>query len=430
MITLNKDQLRFRFPSLAPALRDLAREHERALLPRLLAEDREPAVRKLRDRFGMPAVHDHKIRRAERVIREANADQISSVVERLCERAVSQYLHNELNIGFQRTLRIPDRTETYPLPAGLGYFPLRDVDDYAERLPETWLERGGVLMPMYQSEALWINFSTSYPYVIKVAAGKINAVTGTLWDEGLTAKPQNYLVVPEQPWLDGFAVSKGIIRQFVAMPLGTGYSIEEQVTGKAEVGGLQLQVFPMRAESCFERLIERRMPHKFDDLVDELTKDLLPRERMHRCFSPAMSMPYVCEDRVEGMGLAAGGRMRQEIYADPYSVEDWDLTLRHRCFVHICNSMQWRQITGINPPHPPLTASEYQRYGVPWFDHYRDDLNALDGSSILDSAKSISQIDATKGDKVLTQNYDLHPELIVQTGNNRRPSNEVREWAL
>jgi hypothetical protein len=48
------------------------------------------------------------------------------------------------------------------------------------------------------------------------------------------------VVVPEQPWLDGYCVEKGIIRQFVAMPLGAGYTAEEQISGKAEHGGLQI----------------------------------------------------------------------------------------------------------------------------------------------------------------------------------------------
>ncbi len=45
----------------------------------------------------------------------------------------------------------------------------------------------------------------------------------------------NYLVLPQQPWLDGVAVRKGVIRQFVAMPLGAGCSVEEQATGSADV---------------------------------------------------------------------------------------------------------------------------------------------------------------------------------------------------
>ena len=50
-----------------------------------------------------------------------------------------------LAINFQRTLRIPDNDETYSLPPGLGRFPLRHVDDFAARLPASWIEHGGVM---------------------------------------------------------------------------------------------------------------------------------------------------------------------------------------------------------------------------------------------------------------------------------------------
>ena len=64
----------------------------------------------------------------------------------------------QCSIGFQRILRIPDDGRDYPLPPGLGCFPLRHLDDYARRVPEGWRRRGGVLMPMYQAEALGIDF--------------------------------------------------------------------------------------------------------------------------------------------------------------------------------------------------------------------------------------------------------------------------------
>ena len=57
------------------------------------------------------------------------------------------------------------------------------------------------------------------------------------WSLHLNRDPQDYMVLPEQPWLDGYCVEKGVIRQFVAMPLGEGYSGEEQITGAAEHGG-------------------------------------------------------------------------------------------------------------------------------------------------------------------------------------------------
>ena len=41
----------------------------------------------------------------------------------------------KLRMEFQRTLRIPDDDKTYPLPPGLGRFPLRHVDDHATRIP-------------------------------------------------------------------------------------------------------------------------------------------------------------------------------------------------------------------------------------------------------------------------------------------------------
>ena len=134
-----------------------------------------------------------------------------------------------LTMQFQRTLRIPDDEGVYPLPPGLGTFPLRHVDDFGAKLPASWKDHGGVMMPMFQAEAMWINFSSEdvddrgeYCFVVKIATGKVNAVTGEDWRDGVNRDPQDYLVVPTQPWLDGYCVEKGTVRQFVAMPLGSG----------------------------------------------------------------------------------------------------------------------------------------------------------------------------------------------------------------
>lgn len=149
-------------------------------------------------------------------------------------------------------------TGNTPSPPGLGRFPVEHVDDFADNLPDTWRTHGGVFIPMYQSETLWINFSGDYPCAVKIAAGKINAVSGEPWSNGLSADPQDYAVIPEQPWLDGFNVSEDFIRQFIAMPLGEGFTAEEQITGKAEHGGLQIIVYPMKYDvyvEHFERTV-------------------------------------------------------------------------------------------------------------------------------------------------------------------------------
>lgn len=50
--------------------------------------------------------------------------------------------------------------------------------------------------------------------------------------------------MPKQLWLDGIATKQGFVRQFVATPLGSGYSIEAQITGQEVTGGMQFLVVP------------------------------------------------------------------------------------------------------------------------------------------------------------------------------------------
>jgi hypothetical protein len=329
----------------------------------------------------------------------------------------------DVTIHFRRTLRIPDDGRKYPLPAGLGSFPLRSVDDYLDAAPEEWRKRGGLAMPMYQSEALWIAFQSRFPFAVKIAAGKINAVSGEAWTGDLQRKPQNYVVVPDQPWLDGFAVGNGLIRQFVAMPLGAGYTVEEQLTGKGDTGGIQIQVYPMRSDRYFEEHIASSLPSTLEELLPRLfAKHLIPRYSVHHSIA---RLP--CLARSGGMGLAGGGLMRQEISEDPYKFGVWDRSQTKRCFVHLCNSMVWRQITGTNPPHPPLTAEEYKAAGVPWFDYYRDDQKPLKGSKRLAGVKSVAQLGKKKKSQPFPDDTPITPNLIIQYGNTRRPE-EIREF--
>ncbi len=323
-------------------------------------------------------------------------------------------VHPEANlkIDFQRTLRIPDDGDDYPLPPGLGRFPLKHVDDFAGNLPQAWIEHGGIMFPMYQSEALWLNFNseyiddndTDYPFAVKIATGKINAITGEEWDNSLTKDPQDYLVVPEQPWLDGYCVEKGIIRQFVAMPLGSGYSAEEQVTGKGEYGGLQIIAYPMKRK-VFEKRFEKRHKPTFSDFLLHYKDKIPPPDLL--------------------MGLAPGGRMRQEIYDDPFDINDWDTENMSRCFVHITNSLVWRAITEEEPPTIPLTSNEYNRNGLPWFDYY-DDSPALSGSGVLKELKSVIQMGKVKGDNPLPENKSVKPEHVVKL-KNKLKKHQVRE---
>src|SRR3989338_10890673 len=87
------------------------------------------------------------------------------------------------SLSFQRTLRIPDDGHVYPLPPGLGSFPIRRVEDYRDRVPAAWRAHGGVFIPMYQREALWLAFESPEwrAQAVKIAIGKVNVVTGKAW---------------------------------------------------------------------------------------------------------------------------------------------------------------------------------------------------------------------------------------------------------
>ena len=326
------------------------------------------------------------------------------------------------SLEFQRTLRIPDDDRDYPLPPGLGTFPLRHVDDFRDRVPAPWVRHGGVMLPIYQSEALWVNFSNGvlrnsfgYPFAVKVATGKVDAVTGEQWRDGIHRDPQDYMVMPEQPWLDGYCVEKGTIRQFVAMPLGERYSVEEQVTGKAEFGGLQVVAYPMKAEA-YRAYLERHRVRQVDDTVLYCAE--------------VMPAPLESLSPAPDMSLAPGGRMKQEIFEDPFDFHVWDTRQSSRCFVHMANSMVWQAITGSPPPTPAPTAKDYASAGLPWYEYYGGDTRALGGSDILAGVRSVLQMGAAKGQQPLPENEGAEPETVVHLGKGPLKPGQVREGAF
>ena len=280
-------------------------------------------------------------------------------------------------VTFQRTLRIPDDGRAYPLPPGLGRFPVLKVEDYLDLVPPLWRERGGAFIPMYQREALWLGFHAApwKPNAVKIAVGGVNAISGEPDDKALHADRQDYVVCPEQPWLDGVHMGHGLVRQFVAMPLGLGYTVEASMTGEETFGGIQITVYEPKPG---------RFPEK-----PPIKPDTGP-------IRTAMRKP----DGIASMGLGAGGSMKQKIYPDPYGIETWDQDNYGRIFIHIINSSEFFAITGFDPPPTPIDAKTYTEYGLPWFDLYDETKGDVPPSERLARAKTISARDAERGEAV------------------------------
>jgi hypothetical protein len=314
-------------------------------------------------------------------------------------------VHPDARMAFnlQRTLRVPDSDEVYPLPPGLGRFPLRHIEDFSDRVPEAWSRRGGVIVPMYQAEAMWINFGSrfefDYPCAVKIGTGKINAVSGKTWSTDLVDDPQDYVVLPGQPWLDGYASADGIVRQFVAMPLGAGLTVEQHLSGKEEHGGIQILIYPMKAERYRKLLAERQ-------------------RRQDGFVRYCLTEPLVCH-AVAPMGLAAGGRIRQEVYRDEYGVDAWDMEHVRRCFVTIVNSEGWTEVTGEPVPTTPVSADDYARAGLPWFDHYNEKLKPISSSALFRKLPSLPGMK-----RIREWKSGVHPKKmpVVELGPSVRPS--------
>ncbi|MGQ0794434.1 MAG: hypothetical protein ACT4NX_10200 [Deltaproteobacteria bacterium] len=284
------------------------------------------------------------------------------------------HIGEAFSVSFQRTLRIPDDGRVYPLPPGLGEFPIMSAADFAGRVPDEWISEGAHFISMYQREALWLAFEGRRwkPNAVIIAIGGVNILTGKPRDDkGLISKPQNYLVAPDQPWIDGIKSENGGVRQFVAMPLGMGYTVEGQITGSETLGGIQIKVYEPK-------------PGRFPD---EPPRGEISHERLFMR-APAGG---------SAMGLGAGGRIKQKIYPDKYGARSWDRANFSTAAIYIINSARYLEITGMSLPPTPISAKTYTNYGFPWFDLYDETLADIPASEALSGVKSIKNKDAEGG---------------------------------
>ncbi len=249
----------------------------------------------------------------------------------------------------ERTLRVPDDGGKYPLPPSFGAFPVYSCAAYSKQLPAAWRGRARFFIPIRQWEALWISFDAPAwrPNAVQIFAGGINVLTGES-SCLLHGRPQNYIVCPEQPWLDGFKTSQARVRQFVAAPLHQGLTVAEQLGEKS-------------SSLLSIRLIESK-PGRFPTRP--------PRGFVSPYLLESLSMECM------GMGLGAGGIIEQKVYPDPYGVRTWNSSDSKTIEIALLNSQAFREITGQQPPSSTISASDYTRLGFPWFKLY--DEEALD----------------------------------------------------
>ena len=285
-----------------------------------------------------------------------------------------------LMVSLERTVRVPDDGKTYPLPPSLGSFPakrlkvsMRCRDE--NRCPhdnEAWL------VPMLQSEAMWINFESrrGYPFRIRILAGRIDAVSGetvALEHDGtppdeFPEQPQGFVEIPIQQWLDGFRIAPGIVRQLVAEPLGKGRTAEEQLSDEPAIGGLWIGVRAYRAEPWEQ--IQTQLKR---DIEKGIVFDLMSQM-----------------DSKDSMGLAPGGAIVQQILKPV--LETGDFQNRTEWFrIDLVSSLGWVERTGRVPPQAPPDADVYTALGLPWFTYWDRENAALAGDSPFSALRTLAE---------------------------------------
>lgn len=316
---------------------------------------------------------------------------------------------------------------------------------------------------------MWIDFScgdTQY-YMIKIYVGGVNAISGysaietaatkLLRQQDMAAKKrmQDYVVVPSQPWLDGIANSNGTVRQFVAMPFGSGHSVEHQITGQDAAGGIQFEITPYAPQPVHRFFVHPTPSYQSVDgpmlFVKTLTGKTLdinalrtdtvniikyrieemegiPNDQQRLIHRGIQLLDnYSLEDygiekgavlhlvmRLRGgggfqhqMSIAAGGHIHQVIYTDKMG-DEW-LPDRTTVFnVQVLNSAVYKAVTGRAPPTKPIDAKTYKKNGLPFFKMYEEP-SGISGTFGL--VKSVGQIDNIKEEHV-------EPDVVVLGGGD------------
>ncbi|KAI0203059.1 hypothetical protein F4808DRAFT_458281 [Astrocystis sublimbata] len=205
---------------------------------------------------------------------------------------------SSLQVSFMRTVRVQEGRTSYKQlpPQGFGTFPLFNTQPYYDQLPSEAASKGGLFLPMYQSEAMYIAFDgqPSEKFAVRPFIGGVNGVSGkrlSSIENGKSAAvhKQDYIVAPEQDRLDGVSVSPGVVNQFVAMKMNpeskekvarrypeasrlertnTGGTVEWQITGKDELGGIQLQIIPQfRLGRMFAGSVRDACPREYNGIL-------------------------------------------------------------------------------------------------------------------------------------------------------------------
>lgn len=137
-------------------------------------------------------------------------------------------ISNDFYISLRKTKVVDIDKDAHKLPPDWGPFKEFKVADYY--CPKEW-SNDGIFVAVKEGEPLWIDFQLNNACAVIPSVQRLNPITGESADleNGLKKDPkQNYLVLPEQKWLDGYA-KDGKVYQFMITKAGESLAVNEYV---------------------------------------------------------------------------------------------------------------------------------------------------------------------------------------------------------
>lgn len=139
---------------------------------------------------------------------------------------------NGFRVILEKTTKVAVDEKVHGLPPFGGNFAEYRVSEYPG-CPEEW-SKDGIFVEVVEGQPLWIDLRSNPECAVLCAIQRLNPVTGEPVDleKGLSKDPiQNYLALPAQMWLDGYA-KDGKVYQFVVTKAGEGLAVNEYVLPK------------------------------------------------------------------------------------------------------------------------------------------------------------------------------------------------------
>ena len=135
-------------------------------------------------------------------------------------------IQNDCYISLRKTTIVDVNEKAHHLPPDGGPFKEFKVADFF--CPDEWI-KDGIFVEVQEGQPMWFDLTQNVVCACLVSIQRLNPVTGdpANLDAGLTKEPtQNYVVLPRQLWLDGYA-KDGKVYQFITTKAGEGLAVNE-----------------------------------------------------------------------------------------------------------------------------------------------------------------------------------------------------------